>query len=120
MTVERFTRVLVGWALVALVVAGVVLAAWFLIVASVPARAHDLWINHGGYRAPTGESCCGKNDCFVVPDADVSPTSTGWLIHSLDETIPYSETLRSEDKNFWRCKRYDGSRRCFFSPDMGS
>jgi hypothetical protein len=32
----------------------------------------------------------------------------------------YSEAQQSEDGSFWRCKRYDGSRRCFFVPGMGS
>jgi len=86
----------------------------------LPASAHDHWINHGNYRAPTGEHCCGPNDCFMVPANDMTPTAAGWLIKSLGETIPYSEAQPSEDGDFWRCKRYDGSRRCFFAPQPSS
>jgi len=99
----------------ALPIAIVALATWTL-----PAAAHDFWINHGNYKAPTGEHCCGDNDCSLVPASDMKPTAAGWLIKSLGETIPYSEAQQSEDGSFWRCKRYDGSRRCFFAPGMGS
>jgi hypothetical protein len=84
------------------------------------AAAHDFWINHGTYRSPRGEHCCGDNDCFMVPARDVRATAAGWLIESLGETIPYSEVQTSEDGEFWRCKRYDGSRRCFFAPEPTS
>jgi hypothetical protein len=32
------------------------------------------------------------------------------------ETVPFGETQPSPDGAFWRCKRPDGSRRCFFAP----
>jgi hypothetical protein len=84
------------------------------------ASAHDFWINHGNYRSVRGEHCCGDNDCFMVPASEMQPTAAGWLIRSLGETIPYSEAQPSEDGEFWRCKRYDGSRRCFFAPQPSS
>ena len=88
---------------------------------AVPAHAHDFWINHGNYKSPKdGSHCCGKNDCFLVPASDVKPTAVGWLVESLGETIPYSESQTSEDGEFWRCKRGDGSRRCFFAPQPSS
>ncbi len=98
---------------IALSAAIVVLASF-----SLPASAHDFWINHGNYKSPKdGSHCCGHNDCFLVPASDMKPTAHGWLIQSLGETIPYSEAHTSEDGEFWRCKRYDGSRRCFFAPE---
>ena len=84
------------------------------------AFAHDFWINHSGYKAPTGEHCCGNNDCFVLSATDMQSTPAGWLIRSSGETIPYSEAQPSEDGEFWRCKRSDGSRRCFFAPQPSS
>ena len=91
-----------------------------LCLVASPASSHDFWINHGAYKAPTGEHCCGNNDCFMVPAVDMQSTATGWLIKSLEETIPYSEAQASEDGEFWRCKRYDGTRRCFFAPQPSS
>ena len=83
--------------------------------------AHDFWISHGKYKSPAdGLHCCGDNDCSVVAPADMQPTAAGWLIKSLGETVPYGEAQNSEDGEFWRCKRYDGSRRCFFAPQPSS
>jgi hypothetical protein len=92
-----------------------------LFLASQPSLAHDFWINHGNYKSPAdGSHCCGDNDCFLVPASEMHPTAAGWLIESLGEVIPYSEAQTSEDGEFWRCKRYDGSRRCFFAPQPSS
>jgi hypothetical protein len=32
------------------------------------------------------------------------------------EKIPFTEAQPSPDGAFWRCKRPDGTRRCFFAP----
>ena len=96
-------------------------AALALLFLASTASAHDFWINHSGYKSPTdGTHCCGNNDCFAVPASDMQSTAVGWLIKSIGETIPYSEAQSSEDGEFWRCKRYDGSRRCFFAPQPSS
>lgn len=87
---------------------------------SQPSLSHDFWINHGNFKSPNGEHCCGNNDCFAVPASEMRSTAAGWLIESLDELVPYSEAQPSEDGQFWRCKRYDGSRRCFFAPQPSS
>lgn len=98
------------------------LAALALIV---PAFAHDSWINRGGYRNAVGEWCCGTGDCVIVPKERVVMTGQGYVvIHgplagmgpTLHEAIPFSETQPSQDGEFWRCKRPDGVRRCFFAP----
>ena len=98
-----------------------VLAAITLILLSTspPAAAHDFWINHSGYKAPTGEHCCGNNDCFSFSADEVKITPSGYSLPS-GEVVPFSEAQQSEDGEFWRCKRYDGSRRCFFAPQQGS
>jgi hypothetical protein len=36
------------------------------------------------------------------------------------EMVPFSEAQPSPDGAFWRCRRPDGSRRCFFAPPPGS
>lgn len=85
------------------------------------ARAHDSWINYGGYKNPVGgEHCCGVNDCPTLSKDDVEATPAGWRVKSLNETVPYSETYPSEDGLFYRCHKPDGSRRCFFAPGEGS
>jgi hypothetical protein len=92
-----------------------------LAISISPTFAHDFWINHGNYKSPNdGSHCCGHNDCFMLSTDEVRATAAGWLIESLGETIPYSEAQTSEDGEFWRCKRYDGSRRCFFAPQPSS
>ena len=37
-----------------------------------------------------------------------------------NEVVPYSRALPSPDGAYWRCKRPDGSPRCFFAPPPGS
>ena len=39
---------------------------------------------------------------------------------NLNEIVPYSMSLPSPDGAYWRCKRPDGSPRCFFAPPSGS
>ncbi len=83
--------------------------------------AHDSWIAHGKYRNPaTGEWCCGEHDCFVIPADKVAVGKTGYEIRYLGETVPYERVLPSEDGKYWRCHRPDGTRRCFFAPEVGS
>ena len=87
---------------------------------SSPASAHDFWINWGGYKSPIdGSHCCGDHDCQAIPAEQVQITSKGYALMN-GELVPYSETQESEDGQYWRCKRYDGSRRCFFAPQPSS
>ena len=87
--------------------------------------AHDSWISRGDHRNAAGEWCCGEGDCFVVPKERVMMTGEGYvIIHgplagigpSMHESVPFSEAQPSPDGEFWRCKRPDSSRRCFFAP----
>jgi len=87
--------------------------------------AHDSWISRGDHRNAAGEWCCGEGDCFVVPKERVMMTGDGYVIilgplagigPSMYEAVPFSEAQPSPDGEFWRCKRPDGSRRCFFAP----
>ena len=83
--------------------------------AATSALAHDSWIDRGGYRNAAGEWCCGEGDCFMVPAEQVKMGGDGYLIFGA-EKIPYSEAQPSPDGAYWRCKRPDGTRRCFFAP----
>lgn len=80
------------------------------------AKAHDFWINNGVYKGTDGTHCCGQGDCVYLWPDDVEVSSSGWFIKSLNETVPFTETQESEDGEFWRCQRSDGTRRCFFAP----
>ncbi|HEX2653869.1 MAG TPA: hypothetical protein VHN11_09490 [Xanthobacteraceae bacterium] len=81
--------------------------------------AHESWISRGGLRNAAGEWCCGDGDCFIVPPENISLSSDGYRLFDA-ETVPFSEAQPSPDGAFWRCKRPDGSRRCFFAPPPGS
>jgi hypothetical protein len=106
-----------------------------------PTLAHDFWINHNSYRNPAGEWCCGSADCGVVSPNAVTVGAGGYSLrgdvtygvgvtgnaadgptHSetINEIVPYSQSLPSPDGSYWRCKRPDGSPRCFFAPPPGS
>ncbi len=93
-----------------------------LTLASIaPALAHDSWISRGGFRGPTnGEWCCGDHDCVVIPTYLVKPNGVGYELLATKEVVPYNEALPSQDGQYWRCHRADGSRRCFFAPQTSS
>lgn len=92
------------------------------------AMAHDSWISRGGHRNPAGEWCCGAGDCALMDPKSVTVTSRGYALSgwgTIDETgrrefyhegIPETEAMPSPDGAYWRCKRPDGTRRCFFAP----
>lgn len=105
------------------------------------ALAHDAWISRGGFKNPAGEWCCGAEDCGVVSPSAVKAGSGGYSLsgsvtygeavtgnahdgptwqETVNETVPYSQSLPSPDGAYWRCKRPDGSPRCFFAPPPGT
>jgi hypothetical protein len=90
-----------------------------LLFISTDIFAHDSWISRGAHRNGAGEWCCGEGDCFVVPSDQVNMGATGYRLYG-SEMVPFSEAQPSPDGAFWRCKRPDGSRRCFFAPPPGS
>ncbi|HEX3709882.1 MAG TPA: hypothetical protein VHV56_08335 [Pseudolabrys sp.] len=112
-----------------------------LSLSSSAALAHDIWINRGTYRNPAGEWCCGAEDCGVVSKDAVKATKGGYSVvgivtygqaitgdvldgptqrERVNELVPYSQSLPSPDGAYWRCKRPDGTPRCFFAPPPGS
>jgi len=86
------------------------------------ALAHDRfgnpnWIANGHFTSPIdGSHCCGVADCFEIPASDVQETNGGYLLIRMNEVVPAREVQVSKDGNYWRCKKPDGSRRCFFAP----
>jgi len=106
-------------------------ASLALVSACIAARAHDHWINNGDMVSPIdGSHCCGTADCAVIDPDFVREVAGGFALHGrvtygsgegaitqlLDETVPANEVQTSRDGAFWRCKKADGSRRCFFAP----
>ena len=92
-----------------------VFATLVLLVVTDTTFAHDSWISKGGYRNAAGEWCCGEGDCFVVPGEQIQMTGDSYILFGA-ERIPFTEAQPSPDGAFWRCKRPDGTRRCFFAP----
>ncbi|MDO8874511.1 MAG: hypothetical protein Q8M24_12740 [Pseudolabrys sp.] len=105
------------------------------------AFAHDAPISRGGYKNLAGEWCCGAGDCGIVAPNNVKVGSGGYALsgpvtygasatgneadgptwrEDVNEVVPYSKALPSPDGAYWRCKRPDGSPRCFFAPPSGS
>lgn len=83
-----------------------------------PSHRHptgEEWIMRGGKRNTAGEWCCGEGDCFKIPGEQISETPDGYLLFGR-ERVPHAEVQPSQDGLFWRCKRPDGTRRCFFAP----
>lgn len=75
------------------------------------------WFN--GTRNAAGEWCCGEGDCFMVPAEQVTELRGNYRIEwsgKVIEIVPFSEAQPSQDGQYWRCRRPDGSRRCFFFP----
>ena len=100
-----------------------IFAAFALIIPD--SFAHDSWISRGGHKNAAGEWCCGHGDCFVIPKERIMMTGECYvIIHGplagvgpqMYEAVPFTEAQPSPDGEFWRCKRPDGSRRCFFAP----
>jgi hypothetical protein len=95
---------------------------------ATPLLAHDSWISRGGHRNTAGEWCCGEGDCAMLDPKSVTLTSTGYVVSGwgtiegngrrefYHEGVPEPEAQPSLDGAFWRCKRPDGTRRCFFAP----
>jgi len=98
--------------------------------------AHDRWGNpnwiaNGAFISPIdGSHCCGTADCAVIDRDDVREVAGGLhvrgvvtygsgpgaVVQAIDETVPHAEVQPSRDGSYWRCKRPNGSRRCFFAP----
>ncbi len=112
-----------------------------LSLTSSVAFAHDSWINKGSFKNPAGEWCCGAEDCGVVSPSAVHASAAGYSLRGavtygvgvtgnaadgpthqepVNELVPYSQSLPSPDGAYWRCKRPDGTPRCFFAPPPGS
>jgi hypothetical protein len=100
----------------------VLITAAFAALLAGGALAHDQfgnpnWIANGHFASPIdGQHCCGIIDCAVLADGDVKEVENGYMVISIHEVVPFREVQASKDGRYWRCKKPDGSRRCFFAP----
>lgn len=90
-----------------------------LLFLSLPAFAHDIWINKERRSNSAGEWCCNGADCTVVPYEKLLVSPRGYTLTETGEFIPHSEAAASGDDQFWICRRPDKSRRCVFFPPGG-
>lgn len=94
-----------------------------------PAFAHGSaeWIARGAYTSPVdGQHCCGVHDCAEVPPEFVHEVVGGFSVrgpvnyfgvfYNVNEVVPHREVQPSKDGGWWRCKKGNGDRRCFFGP----
>ena len=111
-------------------------AVAILLALTWPTLSHDQWGNpnwiaNGHFLSPIdGSHCCGLSDCAVIDQENVQEIAGGlWvrgvvtygsgagaISQALNELVPRAEIQVSRDGHYWRCKRPDGSRRCFFAP----
>lgn len=108
------------------------LVAALMLMLCAPAFGHDSWISRGQLRNGAGEWCCGAGDCALMDPKTVALTSAGYAVDGYGtiegtkqrefyrELVPAREAQPSPDGAFWRCKRPDGTRRCFFAPPPNS
>src|SRR5262249_3938313 len=93
-----------------------------VVVTAPGAFAHDRWGNPNWIAnerlvSPIdGSHCCGVNDCVELSSDEVQETNGGYFLRRLNELVPFREVQVSRDGVYWRCKKPDGSRRCFFAP----
>jgi hypothetical protein len=110
-------RLFLSWWYSAFLTAALIVAlaiavwAWW----SAPASAHD-WFSDYRDPRPGGVNCCDGDDCKALDFSDIEWRPDGVYIRSLDELVPLSEIQKSEDFQYWRCHKSDGTRRCFFAP----
>lgn len=90
----------------------IALAICGVVALRMSARAHDSWINKGGYKNGAGEWCCGDYDC--KPYAKAETTAQGWMLDG--EFVPFDEAMpiAPPDGQVTVCRRPDGTRRCVF------
>jgi hypothetical protein len=98
------------------------------LVGSSPAWGHGAaqWIADGGYRSPTGATCCGVSDCHRAQGAKTTRVANGYKIAvqvdgtAYDLFVPQSAVFGSIDDQVWFCALpqdyLKGEARCLFLP----
>jgi hypothetical protein len=84
------------------------------------------WIAEGGYKAPSGSTCCGVSDCHRVEGAKAKRVLNGYKIaveingSAYDLFVPTAAVFGSIDDAVWYCALpqdyLNGEARCLFLP----
>lgn len=111
-------KVIIWLSVLASVIIMLIVAITVTILVSVrPAKAHDGWINNGGFKNKNNEWCCGDYDCKAYKTAQSG--AQGWMLDG--ELVPYDEAMPVAplDGMVTVCRRPDGTRRCVFGLKPG-
>jgi hypothetical protein len=84
------------------------------------------WIANGGYKAPSGSTCCGVSDCHRVQGAKATVVPNGYKVAVVingdanDLFVPKAVVFGSIDDAVWYCALpqdyLNGQARCLFLP----
>jgi hypothetical protein len=84
------------------------------------------WIADGGYKAPSGATCCGVSDCHRVAGAKATRVLNGYKVaveingNAYDLFAPTAAVFGSIDDAVWFCALpqdyLNGQARCLFLP----
>jgi hypothetical protein len=109
-------------------IAAVVAAISLAMLGPRAASAHgeSQWIADGGYRSPSGSTCCGIHDCHRADGAKAVRSGSGYkLAVMIDGTaydlyVPAKAVFGSIDDAIWYCALpqdyLNGNARCLFLP----
>ena len=104
--------------------ATLVLVAPLLLTGAV-GHAHDehQWVQDKQLRGPSGQLCCGQNDCHLLPAEQLLPVENGWEVYwqGRTEFVLEKDTVkRAPDGRAHICLTGDGLIRCLIVPPPGS
>jgi hypothetical protein len=60
----------------------------------------------------------GQSGCEPIEEKDLAVVPHGFLLHRLNEFVPYEEAAASPDGRYWRCG-VGGQRTKFLAPEEG-
>jgi hypothetical protein len=84
------------------------------------------WIADGGYKSPSGSTCCGESDCHRIQGGKAVRVLNGYKIavningNAYDLFVPKGAVFGSIDDAVWYCALpqdyLNGQARCLFLP----
>jgi hypothetical protein len=93
--------------------------ALLVLLAAVPAAAHDFWANGKEVDPVTKRVCCGQSDAKLLDQTEVHIVPGGYELDDTGEVVPYDHAQPSVDGRYW-VFRWGGGTQCFFAPFNGT